>query len=588
MSSNLLAALFAVAALMVLVLWWQARSRAASERTARELAEGDAKRVQSTNQDLQARIQRLIQYEGLANADEEARRRLDEAEAAAAALRAGAAAELQAARSEGQRLRADAEREAVARHAQAEHERDALIFAAKQEATSLAAGAKERVLDAQRRGGEAIASAERQAADLVSAANARAEQIAGEALRALREADRLEQTVKALRNKIDGYGDRYLIPSQTLLDDLAEAMGHTEAGQRLKDYRAQVRDAVQDGRAATCDYVEENRRATAIAFVTDAFNGKADSILARIKVDNVGTLAQELRDAFALVNHNGEAFRDARIREDYLALRLEELKWAAIVQEYVREEREDQRRIKEQLREEERARKEYERAIRDAAKNEELVRRAMEKAEAKLASATEEQKAKYEAQLSELQTKLTEAEQRNQRALSMAQQTRRGHVYIISNVGSLGENVYKIGLTRRLEPLDRIRELGDSSVPFDFDIHALIWSEDAPALEHQLHRHFLMCQVNKVNYRKEFFRADVAHIREEVEKLGLVAKWTMTAGATEWRETQAIERRIAQDPVAREAWIKRQLVLDAAHAAVEEALGDSPQGQAAASAANVG
>lgn len=85
----------------------------------------------------------------------------------------------------------------------------------------------------------------------------------------------------------------------------------------------------------------------------------------------------------------------------------------------------------------------------------------------------------FEAKLTEIQAKLAEAETRNQRALSMAQQTKAGHVYIISNVGSFGEDMFKVGMTRRLEPLDRVRELGDASVPFSFDVHAMIWSKDA-------------------------------------------------------------------------------------------------------------
>jgi hypothetical protein len=186
----------------------------------------------------------------------------------------------------------------------------------------------------------------------------------------------------------------------------------------------------------------------------------------------------------------------------------------------------------------------------------------MEKAEAQLARATEEQKSKYELQLLELRQRLQLAEERGQRALSMAQQTRRGHVYVISNVGSFGEDVYKIGLTRRLEPLDRIRELGDSSVPFEFDVHALIFAEDAPAVETQLHRHFLIRQLNKVNHRKEFFRVTLKDIRDEITALGLSASWTMTAAAKEYRESLAIEKALADDPLAREAWLKRQFLLD--------------------------
>jgi hypothetical protein len=129
-------------------------------------------------------------------------------------------------------------------------------------------------------------------------------------------------------------------------------------------------------------------------------------------------------------------------------------------------------------------------------------------------------------------------------------------------VGSFGEGVVKIGLTRRLVPEDRVKELGDASVPFGFDIHALIEADDAPALEHSLHNHFAMARLNKSNHRKEFFRSDLAMVRSEVEKLGIEATWTMAAEAQEFRETQAIEARIESDPVARENWLNRQLVLE--------------------------
>jgi hypothetical protein len=144
----------------------------------------------------------------------------------------------------------------------------------------------------------------------------------------------------------------------------------------------------------------------------------------------------------------------------------------------------------------------------------------------------------------------------------MAQQTKSGHVYVISNIGSFGEDVFKIGMTRRLEPLDRVRELGDASVPFAFDVHAMIWSEDAPSLEGQLHKRFALAQVNKVNFRKEFFRATIEEIREELDKDELNIKWTMTADAREYRESQAIDKLIRENPVARENWLNRRLLLE--------------------------
>jgi hypothetical protein len=463
---------------------------------------------------------------------------------------------------------------AKAELAQAEHDagiflRDAesraaeMIETARAEASSTTSEARQSAKSMKAEAQALLHSATTKAAEIIASANARAQEIAGKAYDVVRNAELYENTAKAMKNIIDGYGDQYIVPAHSLLDDLAEEFGHKQAGQELKRAREHSKIMVGNGTASMCDYVETNRKEMAERFVLDAFNGKVDSILSRVKHDNVGTLQQEIRDAFTLVNFNGKAFRDARITEEYLDARLEELRWAGVTQELKLAEKEEQRRIREQIREEEKARRDYERAMREAAKEEEMLRKAMETARAQFDQASDEQKAQYEQQLLELEQKLTEAEKKNQRAMSMAQQTRRGHVYIISNIGSFGENIYKIGLTRRLDPTDRVRELGDSSVPFEFDIHAMIFSDDAPALETQLHKHFVLGQVNKVNHRKEFFRADLAHIRSEIGKLGHETHWTMVAEATAYRESLAIERAIESDPMAREQWINRQFSLEA-------------------------
>ncbi len=404
-----------------------------------------------------------------------------------------------------------------------------------------------------------IANANQQADQIIQDANQRAEQIAGDAYRALKDTDRLKEVATAMKNVIEGYGDQYLKPTYSLLDELADAYGFDDAGKQLKQARERSKLMVGQDRAATCDYVEKNRRETAVRFVVDAFNGKADSILSRTKAENFGTLEQQIRDAFALVNNNGAAFRNARITEDYLQARLTELKWATAVQALRDREREEQRRIREQMREEEKARREIERALKDAAREEETLQKAIERVQAQAAKASAAQRAEFDAKLAEIQVKLAEAEARNQRALSMAQQTKAGHVYVISNVGSFGEDLYKVGMTRRLEPLDRVRELGDASVPFGFDVHAMIWSENAPALETELHKRFVRAQVNKVNPRKEFFRLSLADLRKHVETMGIEASWTMTALAAEYRESLAIEQRWRENPAAAQDWLQHQL-----------------------------
>ena len=432
--------------------------------------------------------------------------------------------------------------------------RESILSEAKEEATQAAIAiiheAKERKRKAddfatrtEEKRESIVNLAKAQADSLVSSARELAEKIAGDALEAKDKADIYSAALVAMKNQIEGYRDEYIIPNHAAIDDLAEEYGHKEAGQQLKDTRRTIRALVMEHQAATCDYVDPNRKITAEHFVLDAFNGKVESAISRVKHDNYGKLEQEIKDAFALVNKNGLAFRNARIEPVFLKLRLEELRWAVAVQELKLIEREEQRAIREQLREEERARREIEKAIKEAEKEERLLEKALAKARRELASAHESQKAEYEANLVSLQAKLAEAEEKGQRAVSMAEQTRRGHVYVISNIGSFGENIFKIGMTRRLEPLDRVKELGDASVPFSFDIHAMIFSDDAPTLEKELHRYFQKQAVNKVNPRKEFFGVPLSVIRQKIEQLGMNdVHWTMRAEAEEFRESRALSK----------------------------------------------
>lgn len=388
-----------------------------------------------------------------------------------------------------------------------------------------------------------ISEATIEAGKIIEEANERAIEIGGDALEAFNNAKHYEEAAKAMKNIVNGYGDDYLVPNKSVLDDLAEEYSFKEAGAKLKLAREKSKQMSVNRLAAQCDYAEPKRKETAIRFVIDAFNGKVDSILSTVKHNNFGKLKQQIVDAYSITNHNGSAFRNARITPEYLESRLNELKWAVRTNVLQLEEREEQKRIKEAIREEEKARREYEKAIKEAEKEERMLAKAMEKAKAELAKANKADKEKYEAQLKELEDKLKEAEEKNQRAISMAQQTRRGHVYVISNVGSFGDDVYKIGLTRRLEPMDRVKELGDASVPFAFDVHAMIFHGDAPALEKELHKQFEHAQVNKVNPRKEFFKVGIHDIKELINEMGIEAKWTLAAEAKEYRESIAIENK---------------------------------------------
>lgn len=430
------------------------------------------------------------------------------------------------------------------------HERaSAFVKARTEEAEIIVAEAKVEAKKIKERQSEKTKEAERilsyayaQSARTQEAAKLEAEKIAGDAYYALENARTLQATASAMADMIHGYGDKYLVSSEAWVDELAENWTHKQAGLELKAVRIRIRQMTEGKTAATSDYADETRRDFALRFVIDAFNGKIDSILAKARHSNYGTLSKQVKDAYQIVNHHGKAFRDTRITEQYLECRMTELYWVVGAKELEKKSREEQRAIREAIREEERARKEYEKAIRQAEKEEQLLNKMREQARAEMQHASEAERLKLEGKLSEIEEKLREAEEKNQRALSMAQQTKRGHVYIISNVGSFGENVYKIGMTRRLEPLDRVKELGDASVPFLFDVHAIIFSEDAPGLESELHRQFEEHRVNRVNHRKEFFRVSISDVKEAVATRDLEeVHWTLEAEATEYRETLALQ-----------------------------------------------
>jgi hypothetical protein len=284
------------------------------------------------------------------------------------------------------------------------------------------------------------------------------------------------------------------------------------------------------GKASTKRYIKLTLR---------AFNGECESLIAKVKWNNVNQMKERIKKSFETINKIGES-QTVTIQSEYLDLKIKELTLEYEFQLKRQKEKEELRAAQEELREEEKARREFEQAQKEAEKEEANYEKALEKARKEIGLATGDKHDKLQAQIEKLEQELKEAHERKERAISMAQQTKRGHVYIISNIGSFGEQVYKIGMTRRLEPVDRIKELGDASVPFQFDIHAMIYSEDAPTLENALHKAFANKKVNMLNYRKEFFKVTLDEIEQKAKEIGLETEFTRLPEAMEYRETLAI------------------------------------------------
>ena len=332
---------------------------------------------------------------------------------------------------------------------------------------------------------------------------------------------------------------------------------------RLDEIRRMQKVMVRDDTAASCsmEWTVDGSRAKGrhqekrfIKLLIRAFNGECDAGALKVKYNNIVAMETRISRSFEALNKLGES-QHISISPRYLDLKISELRLVHEFQEKKEAEKEEQRRIRELMREEERVRREAEKAQADAEREEKQYESALERARRELQRAGEDQRQELEDEIAKLQQQLEEAHQNKERAVSRAQQTRSGYVYIISNVGSFGEDVYKIGLTRRLDPDDRIKELGDASVPFPFDVHAMIYSEDAPSLENLLHQAFDNRRVNLVNLRKEFFRVSLDEIKNATEGHGPI-EFTLAAEAEQFRRTLAILEKSDQpavNPVAENA-----------------------------------
>lgn len=325
--------------------------------------------------------------------------------------------------------------------------------------------------------------------------------------------------------------------------------------EKSDDYRVEQSKIIQlqkqkiaNETAATCtanwtiDGSEAKGKASTKRFIKlmlRAFNGECDALIAKVKWNNVGQMHERIKKSFEAINKLGESQR-TYIETSYRDLKIKELILEHEYQLKRQKEKEELRSAQEELREEEKARREFEQAQKQAEKEEANYEKALEKARKEVEEATGEKQQKLQMKIELLEQELREAHERKERALSMAQQTKRGHVYIISNIGSFGENVFKIGMTRRLEPTDRVRELGDASVPFQFDIHSLIFSDEAPTLENELHKAFSRKKVNMINGRREFFNVTIDEIEQKIKELGLDAEFIKLPEAMEYRETLAI------------------------------------------------
>ncbi|MBD2040923.1 DUF4041 domain-containing protein [Microcoleus sp. FACHB-672] len=373
------------------------------------------------------------------------------------------------------------------------------------------------------------------------------------------EEQELSSKILVLKSKLQELEEKDIIQASGFYDSKYNFQDSEEYKQRLDIIRAEQKQMIKDKNAAVCNTewsvggsYKEGKKMTDnfLKLVLRAFNGECDASVTKVKYNNVQTMENRIRKTYEELNKISQS-TNCEITERYLDLKLQELWLTHEYQEKKYQEQEEQRIIREQMREEEKVLREIEKAKQEVEREERRYQEALEKARQDVENATGKAQEKLFGKIEELQQRLAEAEANKKRTMSQAQMTKSGHIYIVSNIGSFGEDIYKIGMTRRLEPMDRVKELSDASVPFPFDVHAMIFCEDAPELESRLHRRFDSRRMNKINDRKEFFRVSleeivkvVAEIDQELKICKSEVKFTKVAEAADYRKTLAKEGKV--------------------------------------------
>lgn len=315
---------------------------------------------------------------------------------------------------------------------------------------------------------------------------------------------------------------------------------------KLTEIRNKQKALIKDKKATnhSFDFTMDGNKSKGKEFINDtiklslrAFNNESDNLINKIKFNNIDMTLKKISTIFEQINKLIDMQR-VSLKYEYLELKIKEAKLKYEYELKKEAEKQEQAAIKEQMKEEARVLKEIEAAKKKVEKEETHFINAISELNTKLIHSTDLEKEKLLKKLAELQSKLTEVTEIKNDIQNREKNTRAGYVYIISNIGSFGEDIYKIGMTRRLEPLDRIYELGNASVPFQFDVHAMIFSENAPTLENSLHKTFNKYSVNKINLRKEFFHVTLDMIEQEVKKNhNETVIFTKLAEAKEYRES---------------------------------------------------
>lgn len=333
----------------------------------------------------------------------------------------------------------------------------------------------------------------------------------------------LDQQIRQKQSEIINLDTEIIVQSFGLYKPQFDFCNAEEYKKALDEIRVKEKAAITDGYAVTgaTNWTVNGDSRQGQKMVKDmqklllrAFNGECDELVSKVKYNNYDTYKKRIENSCNAISKLGKIMNVA-ITDNYKDLKIKELTLAFEYAQMKQKEKEEQKALREQMREEAKLQKEIEEERKKLEKEQNHYSNALTKIAVQLESDPNNpdliaKKQELEAQAADIEKAIQDVDYRqaNKRA---------GYVYVISNIGAFGENVYKIGMTRRLDPMERVDELGDASVPFNFDVHAMIFTDDAPALEAALHRAFENRKLNMVNQRREFFNVTLDEIKAVVK-----------------------------------------------------------------------
>lgn len=367
--------------------------------------------------------------------------------------------------------------------------------------------------------------------------------------------DTMEELRKA-KGQLVETNEEVLMQSFGLYTPRYSFMNADEYKARLLEIRAEQKDMVKNKTAVSgnTNWTVNNSESKGRKMVSDmqklllrAFNSECDDVIEHVKYNNIEASEKRITSSRDAISKLG-SIMDVSVQPKYYRLKIEELHLAFEYAQKKQQEKEEQKEARARMREEAKLAKEIEEERKKLEKEQQHYQNALQHINAQLEAASEadraaieEKKAELVAQLNKIDKEFADVDYReaNQRA---------GYVYVISNIGAFGENVYKIGMTRRLDPQDRVDELSDASVPFNFDVHAMIFSNDAPKLEAALHNAFADRKLNFVNQRREFFNVTLDEIKQVVrENYDKSVEFVELAPAEQYRESLKLKAAAKKD-----------------------------------------